>query len=145
MLGTPRLCDAPPSRRAPRSLKAPRGVEAPRGSELGRARPLVGLAFLVFGTFLALALLSSAEEPAYAFVSPRSPVAPADDEGLSSLAQPAGSLAREGKASSAWRVRAGTGLIVLGLVLVVGGVFWIMDRAASTAPGPPGEPGERAQ
>jgi len=71
----------------------------------------------VFGTFLALAFLSSTEERVFAFVSPRSPVVPADDERLSSLAQPAGSLPREGRASSVWRVRLGTGLIVLGLIL----------------------------
>jgi hypothetical protein len=112
---------------------------------LGKARPLVGLAFLVFGTFLALAFLSSTEERAFAFVSPQSPVVPADDKTLSSLPHSVEGIPREEQASSAWRVRVGTGLIVLGLVLVVGGVLWIMDRAASTDPGPPGGPGERLQ
>ena len=143
--GTPRLFDPARSPQAPRRAEVPICLEAPRGLELGKARPLVGLAFIVLGTFLALAFLSSTGERAFAFVSPQSPVVPADDETLSSLAQSAESVSREGRASSAWRVRLGTGLIVLGLILVVGGVLWIMDRAATTAPGPPDGPGERLQ
>jgi hypothetical protein len=120
---------------------------APRSVKCRKARPLADLAFLVLCVSLALALASSVDQHVMAFVSPQSPVVPAGDETLSSLARSVRTVpdANPGWLGSAWRVRLGGGLIVLGVALVIGGLLWITDREALTGPGPPGAPGERGR
>ena len=114
---------------------------------LGRARPVTGLAFLVLCTILVVALVAMVDGQAAALWSPLSPLASPlsatpeasrGEESLSPTAQPtrtaqteaaqAAPASTEAKRSPAWRSPLGIGLIVLGLALVIGGVFWLVGR-----------------
>jgi hypothetical protein len=117
------------------------------GVECRKARPVAGLAFLVFCAIVALALASSVDECVMAFASPQSPVVPVGDETLSSLARSVRTVpdAGPGWLGSAWRVRLGGGLIVLGVALVIGGLLWVTGREALTGSGQPGAPDGRGR
>jgi hypothetical protein len=124
---------------------------------LGRARPVTGLAFLVLCTILVLAFVAMVDDRAAALWSPlsplESPVSPTPDtsrakESLTptvgppeatqakpTRAEPAQAEATQAaptpsevKQSPAWRSPLGIGMVVLGLALVIGGVFWLVRR-----------------
>jgi hypothetical protein len=113
--------------------------------EHGKARFGRDLAFLVLATFLAMILASGEHERALAFVSPQSPVPPADQGRAFALPVMNVTGTVLGWLESVWRVRVGTGLIVLGVALVVGGLVWITDRGTPISPGPPDGPGEHTR
>ena len=115
--------------------------------EHGKARSGLDLAFLVLVTLVALFLTAGGDERALAFASPQSPVPPAGDRANTVLSVPVVSVSGPGADApmSAIRRRAGIGLIVLGAVLVIGGLFWIIQRSAPASPERPDEPGESAR
>jgi hypothetical protein len=112
-----------------------------------RARSGTDLALLILCAFLALIVALWGGEPASALASPQSPVTLGGEETLASLQRSIQTVpgADPGTAGGAWRGRIGIGLIVLGMLLVIGGLLWIMDREASASPEPPGGPGGRAR